>query len=87
MQPTEDGCTYGIYRLKLGKLENDSKSNSELENESKLLLAQHREGHMKINKIEITVLKVDVTHYINVLTLKNTQNLKLVITHQSYGAV
>ena len=41
----------------------------------------------KVKNIEITLLHVNVTCYLIFKTLKNAQNLKIVITHQSYKAV
>ena len=41
----------------------------------------------RTKKIEITVLNVNVTYYLFFLTLQNAQNIKLVITHQSYRVV
>ena len=41
----------------------------------------------RTKKIEITVLNVNVTYYLFFLTPQNAQNLKLVITHQTYRAV
>ena len=38
-------------------------------------------------KIEITVLNMNVTYYLILLTLPNAQNVKIVITHQSYRDV
>ena len=45
--PSEDGCTYGIDRLNLGKPANDSESDPKSENKSEWLLAHRREGHME----------------------------------------
>ena len=66
--PSEYGCTFVIDRLKLGEPAHASDS------ESELLLAQRRKGHISNKKIEITVLKDNVTYYI---TLKSYRTRKI----------
>ena len=42
---------------------------------------------MDTKKIKVTVINMNVTYYPIFKTLQNSQNIKLVITHQSYIVV